>query len=71
MDHDTVFGGLLDFGDDDGAFFAVGLVEFGELVEGVVTDDVGVEDEEGGGVFAEGFFGEFERAGGAQRFGFD
>lgn len=65
VDHDTVFGGLFDFGDDDSAFFAVGLVKSGEFVERIVTDDVGVEDEEGGGVFAEGFFGEFEGAGGA------
>lgn len=69
--HDAVFAGFFDFGHDDGAFVAVGFVEVGELLERVVADDVGVEDEEGGGVLAEGLFGEFERAGGAERFGFD
>lgn len=68
---DAVFGGFFDFGDDDGAFFAVGFVEFGELLEGVFADYVGVEDEEGGGVFSEGFFCEFEGAGCAEGFGLD
>ena len=71
MDDDAVFGGFFDFGDDDGAFVAVGFVEIGELLEGVVADDVGVEDEERGGVFAEGLFGELEGASGAEGFGFD
>lgn len=69
--HDAVFGGFFDLGDDDGAFVAVGFVEFGKLLEGVVANDIGVEDEEGGGVLSEGFLGEFERAGGAEGFGFD
>lgn len=69
--HHTVFGGFFDLGDDDGALVAVGFVEFGELFEGVVADDVGVENEEGGGVFAEGFLGQFEGPGGAEGFGFD
>lgn len=49
---DTVFAGFFHFGDDDGSLFAVRLVEFGELLEGVVAGDVGVEDEEGGVIFA-------------------
>ena len=68
---DAVFGGFLDLGDDDGAFLAVVAVELGELGEGVVADDVGVEDEEGGVVFAEDLFGELEGPGGTQGFGFD
>lgn len=71
MHHDAVFTRFFDFGDDDGSFVAVGLVEVGELLERVVADDVGIEDEEGGGILSEGFFGEFERAGGAEGFGFD
>ena len=71
VDYDAVFGGFFHFGDDDGAFFAVGFVEVGELLEGVFADDVGVEDEEGGVVFAEGLFGEFEGAGCAEGFGLD
>ena len=69
--HDAVFRRFFDFGDDNGAFVAVGFVEFGELGEGVIADDVGVEDEEWRRVFAEGFGGEFEGAGGAKGFGFD
>ena len=69
--HDAVFGRLFHLGDDDGAFLAVGLVEGGEGGEGVVADDVRVEDEEGGRIFAEGFGGEFEGAGGAEGFVFD
>jgi len=40
--NDTVFGGFLDLGHDDCAFVTVGLVEIGELLEGVVADDIGV-----------------------------
>ena len=47
------------------------FVELGELAEGVVADYVRVEDEEWGGVFGEGFFGEFEGPGGAEGLGFD
>ena len=63
--HHTVFGGFFDFGHDNRAFFAVRFMEGGEICKGVVADDVRVEDEEGGTVFAEGFFGEFEGACGA------
>lgn len=71
MDDDTIFGGFFDFGDDDGALVAVGFVEVGQLLEGIITDDVGIEDEEGRVVFAQGLFGEFQGAGGAQGFGLD
>ena len=60
---DTVFAGFFDFGDDDGSLLAVGLVEFGELLEGVVAGDVGVEDEEGGVIFAQDFLSQLEGAG--------
>ena len=66
VDYDTVFGGLLDLGDDNGAFVAVLLVELGELLEGVVAGDVGVEDEEGRVVLAQDVLGELEGAGGAE-----
>jgi hypothetical protein len=65
VDYDAVFRGLLDLGHDDGAFVAVGFVEGGELGEGVLADDVGVEDEEGLVVLSEGLLGELERAGSA------
>jgi len=71
VDYDTVFGGLFDLGDDDGAFVAVLLVELGELLEGVVAGDVGVEDEEGRVVLAQDVLGELEGAGGAEGLGLD
>ena len=66
MHDDTVLRRLFDFGNDNSAFLAVGLVEVSELGEWVVADDIGVQDEERGGVFAQGFGGEFEGAGGAE-----
>ena len=69
--HDAVLGRFLDLGDDNGAFLAVGAVEVGELGEGVVADDVGVKDEEGGVVFAKDLFSQLEGTGRAERFGLD
>jgi len=63
---DTVLGRLLDLGHDNGALAAVLLVELGELLEGVVAGDVGVEDEEGRVVLAQDALGELERASGAE-----
>lgn len=57
VDNDTVLGRLLDLSDDDGALIAVGLVEIGQLLEGVLADDVRVEHEEGRVVLAENLFG--------------
>ena len=42
MYHNTVFTGFFDFSDNDGTLFAVRFVEFGELLEGIVADHVGV-----------------------------
>lgn len=71
MHHDTVFGRLLDLGNDNCALVAVLLVEFGELLEGVVAGDVGIEDEEGRLVLAQDLFGELEGAGGAEGLSLD
>ena len=71
MYDDAVFGGLFDFGHHDGAFLAVVFVELGELTERILADHITIQDEEGGGVFCEGFFGEFEGTCGAERLGFD
>lgn len=71
VDDDAVLGGFFDFGDDDGAFVAMGFVEVGELLKGIIANDVGVEYEERGVVFAEGFFGELEGTSGSEGFGFD
>lgn len=71
MHDDAIFGGLLDLGDDDGALVAVLLVELGQLLEGVVADDVRVEDEEGVVVLAQDLLCELEGACRAQRFALD
>lgn len=40
VDNDTVLGRLLDLCDNDGTLITVSLVEIGQLLEGVVADDV-------------------------------
>ena len=40
MNDNTIFAGLLNFGDNDCTLIAVGFMESGELLEGVVTGDV-------------------------------
>jgi len=47
------------------------LVEFSELLERVLADDVRVEDKEWGVVFSEDLLGEFEGTGGAEGFCLD
>lgn len=69
--NDTVLGRLLDLGHDNGALVAVVLVEFSELLEGVVAGDIGVEDEEGRVVLSEDVLGELEGTGGAEGLGLD
>ena len=64
VDNDTVFRGLLDLCDDNGALIAVAAVELEKLFEGVVADDVRVEDKEGGVVLLEDLLGELEGTGG-------
>ena len=71
VDDDTVLGGLLDLGDDDGALLAVALVEGGEVGEGEVADDVRVEDKEGLLVLAEDVLGELEGTGRIEGLGLD
>lgn len=69
VDDNTILGGLLDLGDDDGALLAVAAVEGGQVGEGEVADDVRVEDEEGLVVLAERLLGELEGAGGVEGLG--
>lgn len=71
VDDDAVLAGLLDLGHDDGALVPVGGVEVGQLPEGVLADDVRVEDEERLVVPAEDLLGELQGARGAQGFGLD
>jgi hypothetical protein len=69
--NDTVLGRLLDLGDDNCALTAVLLVELGELCEGVVACDIGVQDEEGWLVLAQDALGELEGPRSAERFCLD
>lgn len=71
MDDNTVFRGLLDLGDNNGALVAVAAVELEEIGEGVIANDVGVEDEEGGVVLEEDLLGEFEGTSSVEGFGLD
>lgn len=64
--NDTVVGGLLDLGDNNSALVAVGLVEFGQLLERVFAGDIGVEDEERAIILAQDLSSELEGTGGAQ-----
>jgi len=49
----------------------MGFVEVGQFLEGIVTNDVRVEYEEGSIVFAQNFFSELEGTGGTEWFSFD
>jgi hypothetical protein len=53
VDNNTILGGFLNLGDDNGTLIAVVLVESQEVLEGVVANDIGVEDEEGRVVLSE------------------
>jgi hypothetical protein len=69
--NDTVLGRLLHLCHDNRALIAVILVELGELLEGIVAGNVGVEDEEGRVVLSEDVFGELEGTGGTEGLGLD
>lgn len=71
VDNDTILGGLLDLGDDDGTLVSVASVEGQEVLEGVVADDVRVEDEEGRVVLGEDRLGELQGSGSVERLRLD
>lgn len=71
MDNDTILGGLFHLGDHNGTLIAVALVEIQQLLERIVADDVGVENEEGGVVFGKDAFSKLERAAGVEGLCFD
>lgn len=60
VDNDTILGRLLHLGDHNGTLVAVALVELEQLLERIVADDVGVENEEGGVVLAQDALGKLE-----------
>ena len=63
MYNDTVFGRLLDSCDDNGSLVAVSVMELDELLEWVIANDIGIENEERRVVFSKNLLGEFERSG--------
>jgi hypothetical protein len=71
VNDDTVLGGLVNLGDDDGTLLTVGAVELGELLEGVVANDIGVQDEERRIILAQDLLRQLQRTSSAQRFGLD
>ena len=48
IDHHTIFAWFLNLGHHDGAFPAMAFVEGNHVPEGEITDDITVEDKEGG-----------------------
>lgn len=66
VDNDTILGGLFNLGDTDGALVAVRLVESSQLLERVFAGDVGVQNEEGGVVFAEDIGSQLQGTSGAE-----
>lgn len=71
VDNDTVLGGLLDLGNDNGTLVTVALVEGQEILEGEVADNVGVEDEEGRVVLGENTLSKLQGSGGVEGFSLD
>lgn len=71
VNDDTVLGGFVDLGDNNGTLLAVGLVESGKLLEWEITDNIGVENEERRVVLAQDLLRQLERASRAQRFRLD
>lgn len=71
VDDDTVLGGLVHLGDDNGTLITVASVEVGKLLEGVVANNIRVEHKERRVILAQDLLRQLERASRAQRFGLD
>jgi len=71
VNNDTVLGRFVDLGDNDGTLIAVSLVECGELLEGEVANNIGVQNEERRVVLAQDLLRQFQRAGRTQWFRLD
>ena len=63
VNHDTVFGGFLHLCDNNCALLTMALVKFGEFLEGIFADDIGVEDEEWRVILSEDLFGQLQGTG--------
>lgn len=71
VNDDTVLGRLLHLGHHNGTLVSVGLVESGELLEGVFAGNVGVEDKERSIILPENLLGQLEWTSGTQGLVFD
>lgn len=71
VNDNTKLGGLVHLGHHNGTFIAMSLVEFREILEGVVANDIGVEDKEWRIVLAQDLLSQLQRPRSAQGFGFD
>lgn len=71
VDDDAVLGGFVDLGHDNGALVTVRLVELCELFERVLADDIRVQHEEGGVVFAQDLLCQLQWSGRSKRFCLD
>lgn len=71
VDNDTVLGRLVDLCGDNGGLTVVGVVEFEQLLQRVLADDVRVQDEDWGVVLLEDLGSQLERTGGAEGLFFD
>jgi hypothetical protein len=71
VNNDTVFRRLVDLGNNNGALVAMFLVELRELLEGKITYDIGVEDEEGRVVLAQNLLCQLQGTSGTEGFGLD
>lgn len=71
VNDNTKLGGFVHLGHHNGTFIAMSLVEFREILEGVVANDIGVEDKEWRIVLAQDLLSQLQRPRSAQGFGFD
>jgi hypothetical protein len=71
VDNNTILGGFLNLGDDNGTLIAVVLVESQKVLEGVVADDIGVEDEEGRVVLSENTLSKLQGSSGIEGLSLD
>ncbi len=67
VNNDTILGRLLDLGDDNGTLIAMSVVEIQQVLEGVVTDNIRVEHEEGGVILQQDLLSELQGAGCVKR----
>lgn len=71
VDDDTVLGGLIHLGDNNGSLVPMILMELRQFFERKVANNIGVQDEKGRVILAQDLLCQFQGAGGSERFGLD